>query len=92
MDTRAGKRLVFGAGGYSFQDVWEFMTYHALISPQGNTEYNAEFVVGDVSKLENGKFYTAQELANICGCAYFIKDSSCATEKNIKKWRYEVQE
>ena len=67
------------------------MTYNALISPQGHVEYNAEFVLGDISKLTSDKWYTPQELADLCGRALFLEDSAQAIERNIKKWRYEVQ-
>ncbi len=68
------------------------MTYHALISPQGHVEYNATFVVRrGIDKLEHGQWYAPQELANLCGGALFLRESSQCIEKNIKKWRYEVQ-
>lgn len=69
------------------------MTYHALVSPQGHVEYNAVFVVGEsnLHKLTPGRWYTPQELADLCGGAYFLRESPQSVEKNIKKWRYEVQ-
>lgn len=70
------------------------MTYHALVSPQGHVEINAAFVVGEANlhKLTPGRWYTPQELADLCGRADFIRESSQDIEKNIKKWRFEVQE
>lgn len=68
------------------------MTCYTLVSPQGHVEYNAEFVMGEAhKKLEHGKWYTNQELANIAGGANFLRDSSQAIEKNIKKWQYKVE-
>ena len=69
------------------------MTFYALISPQGHTEYNAEFVLGEAhKKLEHDKWYTNQELAAVAeGWMNFLKDASQAVENNIKKWRYEIQ-
>jgi hypothetical protein len=57
-----------------------------LVSPQGHVEYNARFVLGEkaAESLENGKWYTNEELNG-----FFLKDSSGAVEKNIKKWRCE---
>lgn len=62
-----------------------------IVSPQGYTEYNARFVLGAVAaeSLENGKWYTNQELADLAGRVMFLRDSSGAVEKNIKKWRAE---
>lgn len=70
------------------------MKYHALISPRGCVEYNAEFVLNKeaLAKLQHGKWYAISELPDIKGPPLFLKDSSNATEKNIKKWRYERQE
>ncbi|MDX2074693.1 MAG: hypothetical protein SFX19_10095 [Alphaproteobacteria bacterium] len=79
--------------------------YRALVSPQGHVEYNADFVLGSAAceKLEHGKIYTNEELDKISPgfCigntqrhikkALFLKDSSNAIEKNIKKWRFEIQ-
>ncbi len=66
------------------------MSWIGLVSPQGHVEYNARFVIGNAAeKLENGKWYTNEELADIAGVAHFLKDSSGAMEKNIKKWRCE---
>lgn len=81
------------------------MVYKALISPQGHVEYNAEFLVGadGCKQLEHGKWYTNEQLHEIAtGGIYladgtihkqanFLKDSSQSTEKNIKKWRFEIQ-
>ena len=70
------------------------MTYFALVSPQGHVEYNALFVLGEgtVAKLEHGKWYTNEELGRIAGREpYFLLDSPQAVEKNIMKWRFEVQ-
>jgi hypothetical protein len=63
--------------------------YVGLLSPQGHVEYNAAFVVGEdnAQKLEKGKWYTSQELANMFGEATFLKDSSQGIEKNVKKWK-----
>lgn len=60
-----------------------------LVSPQGNVRYNAEFVCGDVSRLEHGKTYSAVDLVESCGSALFLRDSAQAVEKNVKKWRFE---
>lgn len=68
--------------------IWQ--KWIGLVSPQGHTEYNARFVVGSsAEKLENGKWYTNQELADLHGSALFLRDSSGAIEKNISKWRCE---
>lgn len=68
------------------------MTYHALISPQGCTEYNALFVVGEgVKKLVPGQWYTPQELADLCGGAVFLRENPGTKEKGVRRWRYEVQ-
>lgn len=64
-----------------------------LISPQGHTEYNARFVLGDAAeRLEHGKWYTNQELINLAGPCLFLKDSLQAKEKNITKWRCDIQQ
>ena len=68
----------------------DFMTWIGLVSPQGHTEYNARFVLGEsAEKLENGRWYTNEELANLSGKAWFLRDSSGSVEKNINKWRCE---
>ena len=70
------------------------MTNHALASPQCHVEYNATFIVGEANlhKQAPGRWYKPQELANHFGRASFLSGSSQCVEKNIKKWRYEVQE
>ena len=67
--------------------------YLALVSPQGHVEYNAKFVLGDelASKLEHGKWYTNQELSLLRGRPFNPGGSPQCVEKNIKKWRFEVQ-
>ena len=67
--------------------------YYALVSPQGNVEYNARFALGaGADRLEHGKWYTPQELADAAGGDItFLSDSPQAVEKNIKKWRFEVR-
>lgn len=67
--------------------------FHALVSPQGYVELNALFTLGEraVSKLENGKWYTAEELNALSGGGIWLKDHPQSKEKNIKKWRYERQ-
>ncbi len=70
------------------------MTNDALVSPQGHVEYNATFSVGEANlhKQTPGRWYTPQEVADLFGRAFFLSGSSRCVEKNIKKWRYEVQE
>lgn len=66
----------------------------SLVSPRGETIYNAIFVIGqhNIHKLEHNKWYTDDELVNIVnGSIFFIRDSSQATEKNIKKWRFVIE-
>ncbi len=57
-----------------------------LVSPQGCTEVNARFFLGNekAKSLEHGKFYTEQDL----GIKMPLHHPQ-ATEKNIKKWRCE---
>lgn len=63
-----------------------------LVSPQCHTEYDARFVLGDAAaeRLEPGKRYTNQELAELAGGATFLRESPSAVEKGIKKWRCET--
>jgi len=73
----------------------EVRVFHALVSPQGHVEYNAEFVIGKagVEGLEPGKWYTNEDLARIAGgVAHFLSDASGSIEKSVKKWRYVRQE
>ena len=67
--------------------------YLALISPQGHVEYNARFVLGDAAAgLEHGRWYTNAELGRVAGgTALFLRESPGCVEKNIAKWRFEVQ-
>jgi hypothetical protein len=42
--------------------------------------------------LTPGRWYTPQDLANLCGHPLLLRESGEAVEKRVKKWRYEVQE
>jgi len=62
--------------------------YIGLVSPQGMKELNARFALGyGAELLENGKWYTNQELLELCGSALLFGDSSGSMEKNVTKWR-----
>ena len=65
------------------------MVFHALISPQGHVEYNAKFLV-DIKKLRVGKWYSSEELCKMG--AMFLRECPQSIERNIKKWRYEIQQ
>lgn len=67
----------------------EYKECISLVSPQGHVEYNARFVIGseNAEKLEHGNIYTNDDLVRLFGCAIFLRDSTGAVEKNIKKWR-----
>lgn len=86
-----GAKDRFWCGEYRCVNCVEYQESIKLVSPQGNVEYNARFVLGNdgAKSLENGKWYTNQDLANIAGSATFLRDSSQSVEKNVKKWRCE---
>lgn len=74
------------------EDINTFKPWIGLVSPCGCIEYNAKFVLGEKAEiLENSKWYTNEELAQISGIVHFLRNSSSAIEKNIKKWRCEYK-
>ncbi len=82
----------FWLGGYACRECAGRLAYRGgwLVSPRGHVEYNAGSVVGTAAaRLTPGRWYTPQELAELCGRAVFLRESPNAVEKGIKRWRFE---